>query len=758
MTGLLDGSGSSGSVGRRPRRMLLSLLVLALFGASPSEAQLPIKKAAQKAQQKAQQAAPAANTAAQNASSSAAKATQSVAPAASAVVKKKSLGDLRMVGIETPPPRKYAVKRKSASKLLAPAKRKGLSPKVTQKDADQAVAREKRYAEAESKAPAAVTKKLADLRKKISAKKLGFKVGATSVSDKPIKEITGLIGEPDKKAIDDQKKKNASKKKRPNLVAATRIERATPPPAAPKKPARRKDPEDVAPLAASDIIVTPEDTRGSGGGWFPSSTMPSPSNPQFSWRDKITPVKNQQFCGSCWAFAVAGAFEGSASLLNGELMDVAEQQLVNCLPAHPQTAGDNCKGHLPYLAADWLTGSGFATERDVPYVARMTACQSNFGKPDLRAASWGFVDEVDPRRVPNKDLLKEAIATHGPVSASVFVNEPFQSYAGGVFDENAAGRSNHAVVIVGWDDARGAWHLRNSWGSGWGEDGYMWIKYGVQQIGYLATWVDAEKKQRPPPEEKLFKDRYVSFRNDSGEDLDVEVQAFVPSGKTWAWVPDDPGKSTKAFRVRLGRGQALDMKRPDTGKFLRAKKLRVWAKATTGKHAWSEFKTRDLSVASKSYRAFQRDHFTHVFPKAAVPPPKPDDVLTEAHELKDANSLPAAREKFQLFVELFPEHDAAHEARFWVGWTQNREASHWDAVTSLYEMIVAAPEDNEFLAYAFYYLGDSYAALGYCGYAVRTLEVVALGEVAGPKEWVKAAKNLIKFLNDDDGAVCENWD
>src|SRR5688572_21287286 len=100
MTSFEDGSGPRGVLGQRPRRMLLSLLVLALFGASPSDAQVPIKKAIQKAQQKTQQAAPAANTAAQNAASTAAKASQSAAPAATAVVKKKSLADLRKVGIE----------------------------------------------------------------------------------------------------------------------------------------------------------------------------------------------------------------------------------------------------------------------------------------------------------------------------------------------------------------------------------------------------------------------------------------------------------------------------------------------------------------------------------------------------------------------------------------------------------------------------------------------------------------------------------
>ncbi|HEX6272146.1 MAG TPA: C1 family peptidase, partial [Polyangiaceae bacterium] len=445
---------------------VLAIVAAALFGASTSVAQNPLKKAAQKAQKSAEKAA-----------AGAAKAASSAPSAASAQIQ-RSLADLEKIGIERPPAKTWAKgARKSAAKLVAPSKQK-LTPKVTKQDAARESLRLRFYADAEAKASPNVTKKLAELRKKIAAKKLSFRVSATSVSDKPIQDITGLAGDPDKKAIDEQKRKRAASGRRPNLVQATMVERATPPPAAPKKTAK-SEPDDVAPLAANDIIVTPDDTRGASGRSFPTSEMPSPTNPQFSWREKITPVKNQQFCGSCWAFAIAGSFESSETLLNGDSLDLAEQQLVNCVPAHPATAGDNCKGHLPYLVLDWLTGSGFAIEKDVPYTARMSACNASFGKNELRAASWGFVDENDPRRVPDKELLKRAIITHGPVTASVFVDEAFQSYAGGVFDQNSPGRSNHAVVIVGWDDARGAWHLRNSWGNGWGEDGYMWIKYGV---------------------------------------------------------------------------------------------------------------------------------------------------------------------------------------------------------------------------------------------------------------------------------------
>lgn len=75
----------------------------------------------------------------------------------------------------------------------------------------------------------------------------------------------------------------------------------------------------------------------------------------------------------------------------------------------------------------------------------------------------------------------------------------FQGYKSGVFNENANDNGiNHAIVIVGWDDAKGAWRIKNSWSTGWGEAGYMWIKYGSNDIGYAATWVLPVGPKVPP--------------------------------------------------------------------------------------------------------------------------------------------------------------------------------------------------------------------------------------------------------------------
>jgi C1A family cysteine protease len=666
---------------------------------------------------------------------------------------KKSLTELRRSGIEKPKVFKKPSMRRSSQ--VSPIKRGVTKPLVTDR-VGAVAARVKRYLELDSKAPAQLKSKIAALRTSMLQKKKSFQVGVTSVSDKPLKQITGLTGKLDLAQAKAQKAKSLTRHGKPNLVRETMRERATPPPNAPDKKHEHKDADDRSLLTASKIIVTPDDTNGSKGASFPSSAMPSPTNPQFSWRDKLAPVRNQEFCGSCWAFSVIGAYEGSQSLQNGQALDLAEQQLVNCVPPHPLSNGDNCRGNMPATALDWMSGNGAPFEPAMPYKASMASCNSGADRSDTRLSGWGFVNADDPDNIPSDELIKQAIAAHGPISATVYVTDAFQNYTGGVFDEDAQGHPNHAIDIVGWDDARKAWHVRNSWGTSWGEDGYIWVKYGSNSIGYLAAWVDAEKAQKPAPAETLYSDRYVSFRNDTGGDIEVSVQAYMPSGSSFKWVPGEPG-SAQAYKFHVSSGSVLDAKRPDDSKFLRAKKLRVWATSGDGKKSWNDFKTKDLTIASKSYKAAQRDRFTQDFPKTGGQP-NADDVFTSAMEFKDDNKLTDARDQFALFVELFPEDPRVHEARFWNGWAENQLGESWDAIQDLYAMISAAPEGDENIPYAFYYLGDSYSQVGYCGYAVRSLEVDAYGEVNATKDWVDSAKKMIKFLNDDDGQVCENWD
>jgi C1A family cysteine protease len=94
--------------------------------------------------------------------------------------------------------------------------------------------------------------------------------------------------------------------------------------------------------------------------------------------------------------------------------------------------------------------------------------------------------------MPTTDELKAAIYQHGPITANVFVDSAFQSYAGGIFSECAGNipGPNHAMLLVGWNDDQGVWIAQNSWGSSWGEAGYMRIPYGCNGIGDGAAYIE----------------------------------------------------------------------------------------------------------------------------------------------------------------------------------------------------------------------------------------------------------------------------
>jgi hypothetical protein len=129
-------------------------------------------------------------------------------------------------------------------------------------------------------------------------------------------------------------------------------------------------------------------------------------------------------------------------------------------------------------------------ETAFPYVAADVACNGPYPH-SYWIDNWAFIG--GGVGLPTVDEIKSAIMNYGPVSAGVYVNSAFQAYTGGVFNNTDNKDINHAVVLVGWDDslgAGGAWILRNSWGSGWGESGYMRIQYGCSQVGYAANFVD----------------------------------------------------------------------------------------------------------------------------------------------------------------------------------------------------------------------------------------------------------------------------
>lgn len=269
--------------------------------------------------------------------------------------------------------------------------------------------------------------------------------------------------------------------------------------------------------------------------------------------------------------------------------------------------------------------------------------------------------------------------------------------------------------------------------------------------------MDAVKVKKPTAAGATFSDRYVSVQNDSGKDLVVSVVASAPSGNSYVWAPADPSKG-KAWTYKIGAGKSLDLKRTDNQAFLRANGLRIWATSSDGKTNFTNFKAQDEAVASGPYHAAAREHFTHVFNQADQPADTADSVLSAGHEAKDAGDYAKAGAQYTKFLELFPDEPRFHQVQFWVGYALYKQGQEWDAAKALYDMIDASPEDEPYLGYAAYHLGLTYSLLGYCGYAVRSFEAVAYGEIQIEDKWISAAKSMIGKLNADDGKICANWD
>ncbi len=215
----------------------------------------------------------------------------------------------------------------------------------------------------------------------------------------------------------------------------------------------------------------------------------SASASAFDWRreGKVTPVHTQGKCGSCWAFASVGALESNMLIRSGKKSDGSEQYLLSCAGE----ATGSCDGGYPHKAMDFLVKRGTTSESTTPYRGSEGACPG--GSPSYRGMTWGFVSAQNPSGVPPTSAIKASICSHGPVAAAIASNRAFQAYKSGIFDDESGVSPNHMMLITGWDDKKGAWLIKNSWGPDWGESGYAWVAYNKSKMGSYAVWVEAAK-------------------------------------------------------------------------------------------------------------------------------------------------------------------------------------------------------------------------------------------------------------------------
>jgi len=205
------------------------------------------------------------------------------------------------------------------------------------------------------------------------------------------------------------------------------------------------------------------------------STGPNPES--IDWREKnaVTPVKNQGGCGSCWAFSATETVESAYAIASGKLLELAPQTYVNCVKNPNKCGGTGgCQGATMELAFNLTRDSGIALESDLPYAGHNEKCSSY--KAAVKVT--GYVKNP----VNDAKALETAVATKGPQAITVAAN-PWMSYGGGIFHGCSGGFHlpwskkqavlDHGVQLVGY--SKDYWIVRNSWGSGWGEKGYIRI-------------------------------------------------------------------------------------------------------------------------------------------------------------------------------------------------------------------------------------------------------------------------------------------
>ncbi len=266
---------------------------------------------------------------------------------------------------------------------------------------------------------------------------------------------------------------------------------------------------------------------------------------RFDWRNRdghsyIGPIRDQErkVCSSCYAFGACAAAEGTYNvargLFDGNCADFSESFVMWCLGVYGPYAEDmhgcDCGDALRALQA--FGRQGLIFESSFPYQTDDPGSCAHWSDETVSFQSWHLLPENDI------EAIKTAIMTFGVVLAGIREEAAWDAYAGGVYEDevencaHADGAIGHAVSLVGWDDyppegGSGCWILRNQYGTGWGEGGYMRISYLSAYVSCRAAYL----VYRDPPLDY----RVIGSGNYDGDIFGhPEIAVFRPGNGLWA--------------------------------------------------------------------------------------------------------------------------------------------------------------------------------------------------------------------------------
>ena len=220
---------------------------------------------------------------------------------------------------------------------------------------------------------------------------------------------------------------------------------------------------------------------------------PLPDSIDWRKHNIVAKIKDQGLCGACWSFSTICSIESATAILNKKpVVPLSEQNLIDCVK-NDTTINDKCclgcKGGMMDNAFDYIikNQNGFVdTEDSYPYLGHDGNCK--FSK---KSSGPRIIDWVD---IPSGDeySLEDAVANVGPVSVTVDASDEWQFYSNGILIpqrffgcSSRKANANHGVVIVGYGSENGFnyWIIRNSWGTNWGESGYLKLIRGRNACG-----------------------------------------------------------------------------------------------------------------------------------------------------------------------------------------------------------------------------------------------------------------------------------
>merc|ERR1719353_2310915 len=198
-------------------------------------------------------------------------------------------------------------------------------------------------------------------------------------------------------------------------------------------------------------------------------TLPAATASSVDWTTKkaVTPVKNQGQCGSCWAFSTTGSVEGINAITTGKLESFSEQELVSCAKSY---GNQGCNGGLMDDGFKYIIAKGDVLETEYPYTGKTGTCDNSKTK-DSETKITGFKDVT-----PENEAQLMAAVSKQPVSVAIEADQSgFQFYKEGVFSGTCGTNLDHGVLVVGYgaDSGKDYWKVKNSWGTTWGQEGYI---------------------------------------------------------------------------------------------------------------------------------------------------------------------------------------------------------------------------------------------------------------------------------------------